>query len=96
MRSLQYINGVIIYTDNWIDHVKQMRTFFELTINLAMSEFGCAQVNYLGYVVGQGEVKQIDARVKAISEFPIPKNKKELMRFLGMAGYYRQELFHYC
>ena len=36
--------------------------------------------------MGQGEVKPTDAKVKAISQFPIPKNKKELMRFLGMAG----------
>ena len=40
--------------------------------------------------MGKGEVKPIDAKVEAISQFPIPKNKKELMQFLGMAGgYYR-------
>ena len=42
--------------------------------------------------MGQGEVKPIDAKVEAISQFLIPKNKKELMRFLGMAGYY----CHFC
>ena len=61
----------------------------KLTNNLAKSEFNCAQVSYLGHIVGQGEVKPIDAKVKAISQFPVPKNKKELMQFLGMAGYYR-------
>ncbi|XP_065917657.1 uncharacterized protein [Dysidea avara] len=91
-----YIDDVIIYSDNWSDHVKQLRTFFDklkeakLTVNLAKSEFGCAQVSYLGHIVGQGEVKPIDAKVKAISQFPIPRNKKELMRYLGMAGYYRR------
>ena len=91
-----YIDDVIIYSDNWSDHVKQLRTFFDklkeakLTVNLAKSEFGCAQVSYLGHIVGQGEVKPIDAKVKAISRFPIPRNKKELMRYLGMAGYYRR------
>ena len=91
-----YIDDVIIYSDNWSDHVKQLRTFFDklkeakLTVNLAKSEFDCAQVSYLGHIVGQGEVKPIDAKVKAISQFPIPRNKKELMRYLGMAGYYRR------
>ena len=42
--------------------------------------------------MGQGEVKPIDAKVEAISQFPFPKNKKELMQFLGMAGYY----CHFC
>ena len=42
------IEDVIIYSDNWTDHIKQIQTFFDklkeakLTINLAKSEFGCA------------------------------------------------------
>ena len=89
-----YIDNVIIYSDNWSDHIQQITKFFgklkeaKLTINLAKSEFGCAQISYLGDVVGQREVKLIDAKMKAISQFPFPKNKKELMRFRGMAGYY--------
>ena len=61
-----------------------------LTINLAKSEFACAHVTYLGHVVGQGQVKLVDAKISAISGFPRPESKKQLMRFLGMAGYYRK------
>ena len=91
-----YIDDVIIYSDNWSNHVEQINVFFDklkemnLTINLAKCEFGCAQVSFLGHIVGQGEVKPIAAKIEAISQFPVPKNKKELMRFLGMAGYYRR------
>ena len=83
-----------MYNDNWTDHIKQIQTFFDklkeakLTINLAKSEFGCAWVSYLSHIVGQGEVNPIDAKVKTISQFPIPKNKKNLMWFLGKTGYY--------
>ena len=38
----------------------------------------------------QGQVRHIGVKVKAISEFPVPKGKRELMRFHGMAGYYRK------
>ena len=34
-------------------------------------------------------MKSKDAKDEAISQFPIPNNKKELMQFLGIAGYYR-------
>ena len=61
-----------------------------LTINLSKSEFGQAQVTYLGHVVGQGEVKPVSAKVEAIANFPRPESKKQLMSFLGMAGYYRR------
>ena len=91
-----YIDDVIIYSNSWEDHVKQIRKFFEclqaanLTINLSKSEFGHARVVFLGHVVGQGLVEPIAAKVEAIAHFPKPINKKELMRFLGMAGYYRR------
>ena len=32
----------------------------------------------------------IKAKVKSIIDYPIPENKKSVMRFLGMAGYYRK------
>jgi len=35
-------------------------------------------------------VKPIHAKVEAINNLPVPSNKKELMRFLGMSGYYRR------
>ena len=58
-----YIDNVIIYSDNWTDQIKQIKTFFDilkeakLTINLAKNKFGWAQVNYLGHIEGQREVK---------------------------------------
>ena len=36
------------------------------------------------------KVKPISAKIEAISAFPQPSTKKQVMRFLGMAGYYRK------
>ena len=85
-----YIDNVIVYSDTWNSHLSQIRKFFDnLTVHLSKSAFGHAQVQFLGHVVGGGKVKSITAKVDAINHFPVPINKKELMRFLGMAGYYR-------
>ena len=73
-----------------------MRDFFvrlrdaQLTINLPKSEFCQACVVFLGHVVGQGEVAPVAAQVVAILKFPAPTDKREVIRFLGMAGYYRK------
>ena len=40
--------------------------------------------------MGHGQVKRMDAKVEAISDFPVPTCKRQLMWFLGMAGYYRK------
>jgi hypothetical protein len=91
-----YIDDIVIYSETWEEHLEIMRKFFErlrkagLTINLAKCEFGQATVTFLGHVVGQGQVKTIDAKIEAICNFPKPVTRKELMRFLGMAGYYRK------
>ena len=89
-----YIDDVVIYSDNWSDHIRQIKRFFQimreakLTINLMKSEFGKATVKYLGHTVGQGQVRPLDAKIQTIAKFPIPTSRKELARFLGMAGYY--------
>ena len=91
-----YVDDLIVYSQSWEQHIWQLNHLFEklseakLTVNLGKSEFCHANVVYLGHVVGQGNVKPIKAKVEAIEKFPTPKTKKELQRFLGMAGYYRK------
>ena len=58
-----YIDDVIAFSDTWEEHVVHFRAHFaklaaaNVTVNLKKSEFGHAHVTYLGYVVGQGQVK---------------------------------------
>ena len=91
-----YIDNAIIYNDEW-NHLGTIKAFFDklreakLTINLAKSEFCHATLTFLGHVVGHGQVKPTEAKVEeAISNFPVPTCKRQLMRFLGMSGYYRK------
>ena len=53
------------------------------------SKFLKATVKYLGHIVDQGQVRPLDAKIQIIAKFPNPTSQKELARFLGMAGYYR-------
>ena len=91
-----YIDDILVYSDNWEDHLKHLSALFEklseanLVINLKKSEFAKATVTYLGHVVGQGHVLPRVAKIEAIQEFPVPTGKRELMRFLGMSGFYRK------
>ena len=91
-----YIDDILVFSDTWSDHIQHLRLLFDrlhkanLVINLAKSEFAKAKVTYLGHIVGQGQVLPREAKVEAILSFPIPQTKKELLRFLGMAGFYRK------
>lgn len=85
---------VVVYSNSWEDHLAKLEVVFSqladasLILNLAKCEFAKAIVPYLGKHVGQGQVWPVEAKVCAIVEFPTPANKRELRRFLGMAGYY--------
>lgn len=90
-----YLDDLVVYTSTWPEHVSVLSMVFQrlanasLTLNLAKCEFCKATVTYLGKQVGKGQVRPVEAKVVAIKEFPAPTTRRELRRFLGMAGYYR-------
>ena len=47
-----------------------------LTINLTKSEFGHAEVTFLGHVVDNEQIKLLKAKVLAIMEYPVPTNQR--------------------
>ena len=91
-----YIDDAIIFSEEWEQHLQTIRNFFDrlseatLTVNLTKSEFCHAKLTFLGHMVGQGQVKPVEAKVEAILDFPVPSGKRQLLRFLGIAGYYRK------
>ena len=73
-----YIDHVVVYSDCWKDHLSRLRKVLrvfadvDLTVNLAKSEFGHTEVNFLGHVVGSGWVKPHGAKIQSILEYPLP------------------------
>ena len=90
-----YLDDVVVFSDSWSVHIDRIQRLFvrlseaQLTVNLAKCEFAQATVTYLGKQVGQGQVRPLLAKVQAVAGYPPPLTKKELMRFLGLVGYYR-------
>ena len=70
-----YIDDVVIYSDTWEQHLGHVRSLMlrlreaKLTVNLAKSEFGCAHIVFLGQLVGQGQIRPVDAKVEAVASF---------------------------
>ncbi len=78
-----YLDDIVVYSDNWTDHLKTIEKVFKrlatasLTLNLAKCEFAKGIVTYLGKQVGQGMVKPVEAKISAILKCPVPCNKHE-------------------
>lgn len=91
-----YIDDILLYTEEWEEHLELLEEVFRrldeanLTVNLAKSHFVQADVEYLGFRIGKGRVKTVEAKVRDIVNLPPPTNRKEILRFLGASGYYRR------
>ncbi|CAM5080714.1 unnamed protein product [Eretmochelys imbricata] len=55
----------------------------------------CQRVGKPQDQVGQGTISPLQAKVDAIQKWPVPKSKKQVQSFLGLAGYYRRFVPHY-
>ncbi|XP_069163371.1 uncharacterized protein [Procambarus clarkii] len=94
--TLVYIDDVLIYDVDWQDHLRHIEDFFKamlqsgLVVNLHKSEFARTSVIFLGHKVGGGWIAPKASKIEAIIQYPTPATRKDILRFLGMAGFYRK------
>lgn len=99
---LPYLDDMAIFSNSWEEHLEHLDivlkrvTKAKLTIKLAKCKFAQETVKYLGHVVGKGRRKPSEIKIKAITDFPAPKSKTEIRRFLGMCGYYSRYIKNYA
>ena len=99
-KIIEGINGVansqddiIIWADTKEAHdarVTQVLTRIRdsgLKLNKAKCVFGATELTFLGHIISAEGVKPDPRKVEAITNMPIPTNKTELQRFLGMVNY---------
>ena len=90
-----YLANIVIFSNSW-GHLTQFIEVLSrlqesrLTVKLSKSTFGGATVTYLGYQVGSGCIRPNTANVAAALDYLVPTTKRELRRFLGMAGFYHR------
>lgn len=91
-----FVDDVISFTDDWMNHLQELKQLFlrvrksGLTVKPSKCYFGYNSLDYVGHNVGQGCLRTLVDKVKQIVNAPVPKTKKQLRSFLGLAGYYRR------
>lgn len=91
-----YLDDILIFSETEEQHLGHLRQLFQrltdygVLVNAAKCEFGQNKITFLGHEVTADGIRPLDDKVKAIIDFPQPKNVKELRRFLGMYNFYRR------
>ncbi|KAG3136303.1 hypothetical protein PC128_g25922 [Phytophthora cactorum] len=84
------------------DHVKHLRAVLEcmrtntLYANLDKCVFVAEEIPFLGCFIGKRGLRADPAKVKAIVEWPVPKNQKDLHKWLGLANYLHKYSANYA
>ena len=58
-----------------------------LKLNKSKCVLGAKEILFLGHIASQYGIKADPAKISAIRDIPLPQNKKEVQRFLGMVNY---------
>ena len=93
---LCYMDDIIIFSTSLTEHIESLRKVFDrlqnanLKIQIDKSEFLHKEIAFLGHIVTREGVKPNPDKIKAVTEFPIPRTEKQIKSFLGLVGYYRK------
>ena len=57
--------------------------------------FARQSISYLGHVISADGLSTNPTKVRAVADWPVSSNIRELRGFLGLAGYYRKFVRHF-
>jgi hypothetical protein len=91
-----YLDDILIYNHSKEEHLRHLRLVLnklqkeKLLINLKKCTFMKTKLIYLGFFISQKGLKMDQEKVKAIIEWPTPRNVFEVRSFHGLASFYRK------
>ena len=92
-------NGLRVFVANHIknvDRILQRLEIVHLTLSGEKSVFGVPEIPIVGYMCGPYGRKPLPSKINAIEKYGRCKNTREVRRFLGACGYYRNWIPHYA
>src|SRR6185437_13811629 len=97
-----YLDDIIVFSETWEEHIQNLgevlrrRMEKNQRLNVKKCQFEVSEVTFLGHVFGHGTMKIDPKKVIAIQTIAYPTEgtaqakKKQIQRFLGMAGFCRR------
>lgn len=100
--AIAYLDDIIVFSENFNLHLKHLEILFSrclkhnLQVNPLKSALCKDEIKYLGLVVSSRGVHTDPDKVRPIRDFPVPTNRRQLRRFLGIGSYYRRFIKNYA
>ena len=99
---LLYVDDIICFSKTVEEHITRLDEILSRIreAGLKLSPGKCKlfqrEVAFLGHIVSESGISTDPEKVKAVKEWPVPRNVHELRSFLGTASYYRKFCKSFC
>ena len=91
-----YLDDVVVYSKTYEEHVEHVEIILKrlekvgLRLNSSKCKLFMREITFLGMNISENGIRTNQEKTRAISEWPRPRNLKELRSFLGVGSYYRK------
>ena len=91
-----FIDDILIYSKNEQEHQNHLRIVLhilrehQLYAKFSKCEFYQGRIQYLGHVISEEGISVDPDKIKAITEWPIPRDVFDIRSFMGITGYYQR------
>lgn len=91
----KYIDDILIHSPTMEAHLHHLRQVLEKLREAGLTlgckyKIGLPRVYYLGHVFTKSGMTPDHNKIKAVKDWPQPKDASEVRQFLGLASYYRR------
>ncbi|GFY23958.1 hypothetical protein TNCV_4896391 [Trichonephila clavipes] len=99
---LCYLDDIIVFSETFEDHLIRLRLVVKclqeagLKLNSKKCLFAAQEVKILGHLVSSNGVRPDPDKIKAVRNFPTPKNIHDIRSFLGLCSYFRRFIKGFC
>jgi hypothetical protein len=96
-----YVYHILIHSPTFTEHplhtdlVLDKLTSSGFTVNAAKCQFCKPAIKFLGHIISDKGVKADRERTEAILRYPVPKNQRQLRKFLGICNFHQQFILNY-
>ena len=96
-----YLDDILVFSKTKEEHLRNLQYMMKklqqekFLINLQKCTFMQEELVYLGFVVSKEGLKMDHEKVKAILEWPSPKNVFEVRSFHGLASFFKKFIINF-